>query len=169
MEQSKHYVQYGCGLSAPTTWVNFDVSPTLRLQKVPILSQLSRRVTQVQFPANVRYGDIVKGLPGIPHGTCEGVYCSHVLEHLSLADCELALAHTFEMLKPGGTFRCVLPDLEIIANEYLLGLRSNPEVASIRFMEDTLLGQKSRPRGCYLVSRHCWEMQTTCGCGTITL
>ena len=34
------YVQYGCGLSAPHEWLNFDASPILRLQKLPLLGQL---------------------------------------------------------------------------------------------------------------------------------
>jgi hypothetical protein len=33
---TKIYIQYGCGLSAPKEWTNFDVSPTLRIQKLPI-------------------------------------------------------------------------------------------------------------------------------------
>ena len=37
----KKYVQYGCGLSAPNEWINFDVSPTLRIQKIPIIGSLS--------------------------------------------------------------------------------------------------------------------------------
>src|SRR5262245_22988509 len=30
------YVQYGCGLSAPDDWLNFDASPTLWLQLIPV-------------------------------------------------------------------------------------------------------------------------------------
>ena len=37
---TKIYVQYGCGLSAPKEWINFDVSPTLRIQKTPILGSI---------------------------------------------------------------------------------------------------------------------------------
>ena len=64
------YVQYGCGLSAPVGWQNFDASPTLRLQKIPLIGKLVRKV---DFPSNVLYGDIVKGLPGIAPQSCDGV------------------------------------------------------------------------------------------------
>ena len=57
----KKYVQYGCGLSAPKEWLNYDVSPTLILQKTPLLSSVLKLDTA--FPDNVLYGDIVKGLP----------------------------------------------------------------------------------------------------------
>ncbi|MCB0428967.1 MAG: hypothetical protein KDD54_02555 [Flavobacteriales bacterium] len=72
------YVQYGCGLSAPEKWLNFDASPTLRIQKIPVLGQILRKKLNVVFPDNVIYGDIVKGLP-IEVDSCEGVYCSHVV------------------------------------------------------------------------------------------
>ncbi len=34
------YVQYGCGLSAPAGWNNYDASPTLRLQKLPVVGDI---------------------------------------------------------------------------------------------------------------------------------
>ena len=85
------YIQYGCGLSAPENWVNFDSSPTLRLQKIPLIGGIATR--KVRFPDNIKYGDIVKGLPNIPYNSCDGVYCSHVLEHLSLEDMRIASHH----------------------------------------------------------------------------
>lgn len=138
------YVQYGCGLCAPATWINFDVSPTLRLQRLPLLGWLGRSVKPV-FPKTVRYGDIVRGLP-IREQACKAIYCSHVLEHLSLEDFEIALKHTFSYLRPGGTFRFVLPDLELLARRYLLELESNPE-ASVQFMRESYLGYPTRARG----------------------
>ena len=56
----KLYVQYGCGLSAPNEWKNFDVSPTLRFQKIPFIGKLLKNRLNVNFPNNVVYGDIIK-------------------------------------------------------------------------------------------------------------
>ena len=70
------------------------------------------------FPANVEYGDIVKGLP-VPTGSCRGIYSSHVLEHLALNDLRKALRETHRLLAEGGTFRLVVPDLEHEARTYL--------------------------------------------------
>lgn len=140
------YVQYGCGFSAPEGWDNFDVSPTLWLQRLPLVGGFFRSRSSVKFPLNVLVGDIVKGLPGVPAGSCKGVYCSHVLEHLSLADCRTALKHSFDMLAPDGVFRMVLPDLEVAVNDYLKQMKLRPDQASIHFMQDTLLGMDSRPR-----------------------
>jgi predicted SAM-dependent methyltransferase len=142
----KTYIQYGCGFSAPKEWTNFDVSPTLRLQKIPLLGNLlvpsSRR-----FPANVRYGNIVNGLPGVAPNSADAIYCSHVLEHLSLEDCRTALRNTFQILKPGGKFRLVVPDLEILSEGYLERLHNGDREAGIRFIQYTMMGAKSQPKG----------------------
>lgn len=136
------YVQFGAGLCGPPNWMNFDISPTLRLQRLPIVGRLFRGIGP-KFPETVRYGDIVRGLPLMDH-SCDAIYCSHVLEHLSLEDFRTALARTYRYLKPGGRFRFVLPDLEALTREYL---NSNDAGASHEFMLQTFLGQQTRPQG----------------------
>jgi predicted SAM-dependent methyltransferase len=138
------YVQYGCGLSAPSRWINFDSSPSLKLQKLPIIKRIVKK--KVNFPENVLYGDIIKGLPGIKENSCSGVYCSHVLEHLSLNDFGIALKNTYSILKNNGIFRCVLPDLEFSINRYIQQKKINDSNASLEFMENTMLGISHRPR-----------------------
>lgn len=135
-------VQYGCGLSAPQDWVNFDASPTLRLQRLPLVGRLGA-AAGTTFPANVRYGDIVRGLP-IEARSCRAVYCSHVLEHLSLSDFRVALVNTQGVLAPGGLFRLVVPDLRVAAQRYV----ADPsDTAAATFMNETFLGITERPRG----------------------
>lgn len=136
------YVQYGAGLCGPSSWRNFDISPTLRLQRLPLVGPLFHRYGPV-FPSTVRFGDILAGLP-IEKTSCDAVYCSHTLEHLSLQDFRVALRNTYGYLKPGGRFRFVLPDLEQLARDYL----ANPDFdAAMIFMTDSCLGHRSRPRG----------------------
>lgn len=152
------YVQYGCGMSAPAGWRNFDASPTLRFERIPLIGYLYTKNAQ-RFPRNVEYGDVVKGLPVAP-GSCDGVYCSHVLEHLALTDLRTALRMTRAMLKPDGVFRLVVPDLETLARDYLSERSPN---AAHRFMRQTGLGIEVRPRGVVSVlkawignSAHLW-------------
>jgi SAM-dependent methyltransferase len=133
------YVQYGCGLCAPVEWTNFDVSPSLRLRRVPLLGRFR---LGPPFPKNVRYGDVTKGLPVAP-GSCTAVYCSHTLEHLSFNDFRRAMANTYSYLKPGGTFRLVLPDLEALVKAYAEATDSE---AAVRFMQGTM-GVEERQRG----------------------
>lgn len=140
--QVAEYVQFGSGFSAPEGWLNFDVSPTLRFERLPLIGKFYTRNVQ-RFPENVLYGDIVKGLP-IQDGSCRGIYCSHVLEHLALDEVEPALRNVFRYLRPEGTFRFVLPDLKLLARDYV---SSTDARASTKFIENTYLGVKSRPRG----------------------
>lgn len=143
---SKRYVQYGCGLSAPEQWINYDASPTLQIQKAPLIGGILKNSLNTEFPSNVVFGDIIKGLPEQVNSV-DGLYCSHTLEHLSLADMRKSLANSYAVLKKGGIFRCVVPDLEYAAREYIKRLDAGDESASMFFMENTLLGVENRPRG----------------------
>src|SRR6056297_831482 len=136
------YIQFGAGICGPDSWINFDASPTLRLQRLPLLGRAFQGFGP-KFPPTVVYGDIVRGLP-VAKGSCKAIYCSHVLEHLSLFDFRIALQNTHQYLAPCGRFRFVLPDLERLINVYV---QSESEDAAPQFMRDTRLGEESRPRG----------------------
>jgi hypothetical protein len=154
------YVNYGCHHSAPAEWLNFDASPTLRLERLPVIGRPVRKNTN-RFLANVLYGNIVRGL-SVAANSCSGVYCSHVLEHLALEDHRRALLNTYRMMKKGALFRMVMPDLEQCIKNYI----SDDNVAAYRaeeFMKQSGLGQTRRPRGIYSLmieafgnSRHRW-------------
>lgn len=135
------YVQYGCGFAAPEGWRNFDASLTLRYERIPFVGKLYTKNVQ-RFPGNVEFGDIVKGLP-VREASCRAVYCSHVLEHLSLEDFRRALTNTRKILRVGGTFRLVLPDLKWLAREYLA---DESPTAALSFMRETRLGIERRRR-----------------------
>ncbi len=142
----------GVDFARPRSWVNFDISPLLRLQRMPIIGNIVASRGRVKFPRNARYGDIVRGLP-LPPGSCAAVYCSHTLEHLSLADLRLALKNTLRLLEPGGVFRFVLPDLEALARAYLQSPNAD---AANKFMAESFLGLKSRPRRLAGIMRAVW-------------
>lgn len=138
------YLQYGCGLTTPKEWVNYDISPTLLISKVPIIGNiLSRKNIIPDWPSNVKYGNIIKGLPE-PDNSCDAIYCSHVLEHLSLEDFRVSIRETQRLLVKNGTFRFVLPDLEKITLDYI---HSDKTEASLTFMKNLYLGQEKREKG----------------------
>lgn len=154
------YVQYGCGFSAPDGWVNYDASPTLRFERIPLVGKVFTR-NERRFPANVKYGDIVKGLPEKAN-SCDGVFCSHVLEHLSYEDFKRALANTYAIVKPGGIFRGVVPDLRAAITNYTDNYDKVESPAS-DFMTFTMLGIDERKKGplgsivaAYGNSKHLW-------------
>jgi predicted SAM-dependent methyltransferase len=148
MQESELYVQYGCGFSPGEGWLNFDSSPTLRIERIPIIgipfsTWFSGNPTP--FPPEVQYGDVRAGLPVAP-GSVRGCYASHVLEHLSLQECRAALANTFTMLAPGGVFRLIVPDLLARAKRYVDSCSQGAPDAAETFLCSTLLGRKQRPR-----------------------
>jgi predicted SAM-dependent methyltransferase len=149
------YVHYGCGQAAPPEWKNFDVSPTLRIQKTPILGAILKSSLGQVFDKNVQYGDITEGLPGIKDGTVSGAYCSHVLEHMSLEHFRIALRNTYKMLKPGGIFRIIMPDLEVLIRDYIndKDVKKDPE-ASITLIKRMMMGVEVRPRNVMAVTKH---------------
>lgn len=141
------YVQYGCGLCVGRSWANYDSSPSLRLQRLPLLGPLLVRATgAVHFPPGVQYGDICRGSLAPPR-SCAGIYASHVLEHLILEDFAVALRHTFEMLQPGGLFRLIVPDLAARARRYVASLDAGTIDANGVFMRSSCLGLETRRRG----------------------
>jgi SAM-dependent methyltransferase len=119
--------------------VNYDVSPTLRLSKVPGVKQLLRLP---DWPAAAQYGDVVKGLP-LGDASCQRLYCDQVLEHLAKEDVLTALRECRRLLAPGGVFRLFVPDLKAIAQSYL---DMQNEAAADWFLETAGLGFERRPR-----------------------
>jgi SAM-dependent methyltransferase len=138
------YVQFGCGLCAPVSWRNFDAGPAFWLQvHLPILKPTMIKRGYPLYPANIEYGDVIKGLPVAPE-SAEAVYCSHVLEHLALDELRATLRNVFTYLRPGGTFRFVVPDLEGLVRDYV---NSSDVDAAGRFMRESYLGVDSQGKG----------------------
>ncbi|MBA3487510.1 MAG: methyltransferase domain-containing protein [Lysobacter sp.] len=152
-------LQIGAGLDGPHSWLNVDASPTLRLQRLPVVGGLLQHISSPRFSPSVVYADVVRGL-SLPGGSARIVYSSHVLEHLALADLVVALEEIHRVLAPGGVFRSVLPDLDCDVQRYL---ESDADDRASEFMRSTLLGLERRERGLRNAlrswlgnSRHLW-------------
>ena len=78
------YLNIGCGLTTPDTWVNIDASWHARLARYPRLRRLLVRVgigrekLAIPWPANVQFHNVRNALP---YATCSvaGICGSHVL------------------------------------------------------------------------------------------
>lgn len=136
------HVHIGCGYTAPVEWLNFDASPRVFLERLPLIGRLIGNVAN-RFPANVKYGDIVTGLD-IPAGSVDAIYASHVFEHLPRVDCVRALINCRRLLKSGGTLRLIVPDLRARADIYVASSVNDPEAAH-RFIQSLGMGLNERP------------------------
>jgi SAM-dependent methyltransferase len=118
-------INIGCGLWPTRGWRNFDNSPTVRLAGIPVVAAiLARRSDDMRkFVELCRAGDIeyatAQRLP-VQSGAAQVVYSSHMLEHLHPRDASAFLAEARRVLRPGGIIRLVLPDLEMLARDYLM-------------------------------------------------
>ena len=138
------YVQFGCGVCAPHNWINFDAGPAFWIEKyLPFLKSALINRGFPDYPANIRYGNVVKALP-IPRESAGGIYSSHVLEHLALNEFRQTLRNVYSYLIPGGTFRAVLPDLEWLVKNYVVSLEAS---AASWFMRESDLGVEAQKGG----------------------
>lgn len=108
-------------------WNNVDGSWLLRLGRRPILAAVLHRIGLVsgQRYARMRKLDraaipwnLKRGIP-FPPEAFDGVYQSHLLEHVEREEAPALLAECFRVLKRGGTLRVVVPDLEALARRYV--------------------------------------------------
>ncbi len=87
----------GCGRQFDARWKNIDLEST---------------------DPSVMQCDVTGGIP-FETGHFDGVYHSHILEHLKPHLGRALMADCLRVLKPGGILRVVVPDLERIAELYL--------------------------------------------------
>ena len=90
-------LNFGCGAVFHPEWVNLDAAPAT---------------------PQVMAHDLRRPFP-YPEGSFDGVYGSHVLEHLDLPAAAALLRECQRILKPAGVIRLVVPDLEAIVRLYL--------------------------------------------------
>jgi SAM-dependent methyltransferase len=115
------------------------------VEQLPVVGRFIAKNSQ-RFPANVVFGDIVKGLP-LPDRSVDGAYASHVLEHLSRASMLVALRNTYRILRPNGIFRLIVPDLAARARRYLADLDGAQSDANDRLLRSSYLGVEADPKG----------------------
>lgn len=115
----------GCGLCAPSGWINVDGSWNARLAKYPAIRRLLSRLSlvpsgkeEIPWSSSIFVHNIRKPLP-FPDGSASVIYASHLLEHLYLEDGRSLMTECFRVLQHGGVLRVVVPDLRAIVDEYL--------------------------------------------------
>lgn len=121
----------------------------------------------LRFPGwinlDLRYGhDLRRGLPHWTDASVDAVYSCHFLEHVTHEEGEALLAEVHRVLRPGGTARIAVPDLERFARAYVDG---DEEFARTYFERYCPPGEEAAPRryaglgavGALLAIVHGWE------------
>jgi SAM-dependent methyltransferase len=127
-------VNLGSGLFVAPGWVNIDGSikalitgwPTFLLRRIYPLIDTSGTSEQ-EFITLLRenifvHHNLKYGIP-LPDSCADFVYSSHMLHHLYRDAASKLLGEVLRVLKPGGTIRLAVPDLEYIFSLYQRGKR----------------------------------------------
>lgn len=97
------YINLGCGSKFNEQWINVDFVSTGK---------------------DVIGYNLTKGIP-FDNNSFTVAYHSHVLEHFTKADAEKFITECNRILKPKGILRIAIPDLEVIARNYIKFLDSS--------------------------------------------
>jgi SAM-dependent methyltransferase len=119
-----HFGCFNCPLDG---WVNTDVTPHLRVAKIPGLSWLMHKLGLMSDERyeehrknifkNIQYLNVTKPW-SFQDGNFEAIYSSHVLEHLPLRGAKVCLAECYRCLKSGGVLRISVPDLDAFVRDF---------------------------------------------------
>ncbi|MCX5704104.1 MAG: methyltransferase domain-containing protein [Candidatus Omnitrophica bacterium] len=145
----------GCGLIAPSGWVNIDSSFNAKLAKWPGLRKMLAALhimplakAEIPYPRNIYVHDIRRGLP-FPDNSAEVIHCQFFLEHLSKQDAQSFMKECYRVLSPQGVIRVTVPDLVQYAELYIKGIGQinrgtlmNEQLPAERFLEDLGLFEK---------------------------
>lgn len=133
LKNRDNYVHIGCNVIAPESWVNIDGSWNAWFSRYSMVRKLlwklrfiDEKVANYPWPKNILIWDVNKGLP-FPHNSIEGIYSSHLLEHLSQSKATFFVQECYRVLKVGGRIRLVVPDLRSYIEEYVQMKKGTPE------------------------------------------
>jgi SAM-dependent methyltransferase len=116
----------GCGVKTSPLCINIDWSLWIRISRNPLLKRVaemalddSRRSKLTKLADKpIMAHDLKKGIP-FADNSVDGVYHSHLLEHIDRPIASVFLMEVKRVLKPGGVHRIAVPDLERLARNYL--------------------------------------------------
>lgn len=153
-------VNLGSGTTCLDDWINIDNSFNARLAKYPPLRYLLFKIgilpkKYYELPwskhiQSIMVRDVRKKLP-FDDESIDFIYSSHLIEHLRKDEAESVLRECFRVLKRDGLIRLLVPDLELMARNYLKeveNIQNNEKkqeyLPSERFLEVLGIGGRTR-------------------------
>jgi SAM-dependent methyltransferase len=121
-----------CGYKMDRRWNNIDFSRSAYLRRHFALAKIAskfgflneEKLSQVAgMDPEMIYHDLRRGIP-FQSESFDAVYHSHFLEHLDRVEAPRFLRECRRVLKKGGLLRVVVPDLEILVENYLDSIKA---------------------------------------------
>jgi SAM-dependent methyltransferase len=123
----KPKLHLGCFDQAIPGWINTDITPHIFVARIPglpfllhkagLMADLRYRQHRNNIFKSVCYLNATKKFP-FESSTFDYVFCSHFLEHLYPDGARSCIEEVFRILRSGGIFRIVVPDLDKIVAAY---------------------------------------------------
>lgn len=124
-------VNIGCGPLGHPDWINFDYGILAFLHRYSWIEGIifhlnlwpgsQKSITyDVQWPKNLRLRNCSKPLP-FQKNSVDYIFSSHFFEHVKKYEVIRVLKSCYNCLKPGGTIRISIPDLDFIVKQYQQG------------------------------------------------
>ncbi|MBF0367838.1 MAG: class I SAM-dependent methyltransferase [Magnetococcales bacterium] len=144
----------GCGDFAPEGWLNCDGSWHLFLARRPWLKKLAvalrvlpRTHLEHPWPESIVRINLRHKLP-FPDNTFDGVYSSHVIEHLHRNEAQALMKELHRTCRPGGIVRMAVPNLAKYIADYqnrIISPKSPSETPADTFMQRLQLRPPNAP------------------------
>ena len=148
---NSNFLNLGCGLNAPQSWLNVDGSLQAAFARWPRLKSLlvsvgiyPRSQAAIVWPRNVLRLDLRYPLP-FADGRFEAVYSSHTFEHLYRDQAAALTRECHRVLKSGGICRILVPDLAAAVAQYQAS--SSDDEAADRLLDRLLMHPRSQAKG----------------------
>ncbi|MDD2768304.1 MAG: methyltransferase domain-containing protein [Methylococcus sp.] len=157
-------INVGCGMTVTVGWVNLDNSLSLTLSKLPSwVARLMHRIglldsAQYRYVNFARAHGIIqvnaaKRLP-FQNGEVEIIYSSHMLEHLDRKGARNFLDEALRVLMPGGMIRVSVPDLKLLAENYVKHQDADRFIESMGTCIDNQRSLQEKVKYILMGSRH---------------
>ncbi len=135
LKEGDNFLHIGCNVITPKSWINIDGSWNAWFSHYPLIRKLlwrlritDKEMAQYPWSKNILAHDVNKGL-FFPDNSVDGIYASHLLEHLSRSKGRFFVKESYRVYKSGGVIRLVIPDLKSYIKEYILMKKEMPESA----------------------------------------
>jgi SAM-dependent methyltransferase len=127
MKTNEKRLHLGCFNRPVDGWFNTDITPHIWLSRLPGAPLMLRSVGLISgerfrehragIYQKVHFLDVTKRFPFLAD-TFEGVFCSHMVEHIRRTFVPHVFREVLRVLQPGGIFRVVVPSLELAIRSY---------------------------------------------------
>lgn len=126
MGKKQTLINLGCGYIGHPDWINVDFGILAIINKFPVLKKivfglkLAPSEYNKKWPPNLKLVNLIKEFP-FQEDSIDYIFSAHFFEHLKKHEALKLLRSCYKGLKKDGTIRIVVPDLDIITNDYING------------------------------------------------